>query len=140
MAYIIAVNASIVSDTGGTCVCNGGEDDPICNTNEEYLLCVQEIRRDVVTGTAAISALATFCMGLFANMPVGVAPGMGLNAYFAYTVVGFHGTGKVPFQVALTAIFVEGFIFFALAIFGLRQWLARAIPRSIKLATGVGIG
>lgn len=140
MAYIIAVNASIVSDTGGTCVCNGGADDPICNNNDEYLLCKQEIRRDVVTGTAAISALATFCMGLFANMPVGVAPGMGLNAYFAYTVVGFHGTGKVPFQVALTAIFVEGFIFFALAIFGLRQWLARAIPRSIKLATGVGIG
>lgn len=140
MAYIIAVNASIVSDTGGTCVCNGGEDDPFCYENEDYALCKQEIRRDVVTGTAAISALATFCMGLFANMPVGVAPGMGLNAYFAYTVVGFNGTGKVPFEIALTAIFVEGFIFFALAIFGLRQWLARAIPRSIKLATGVGIG
>lgn len=140
MAYIIAVNASIVSDTGGTCVCNGGADDPICANNEDYMLCKQEIRRDVVTGTAAISALATFCMGLFANLPVGVAPGMGLNAYFAYTVVGFNGTGKVPFEVALTAIFVEGFIFFALAIFGLRQWLARAIPRSIKLATGVGIG
>lgn len=79
-------------------------------------------------------------MGLFANMPVSLAPGMGLNAYFAYTVVGFHGDGPVPFQVALTAIFVEGWIFFALALFGMRQWLARAIPRSIKLATGVGIG
>lgn len=65
---------------------------------------------------------------------------MGLNAYFSYTVVGFHGSGTVPFRVALTAIFVEGFIFFALALFGLRQWLARAIPASIKLATGVGIG
>jgi adenine/guanine/hypoxanthine permease len=65
---------------------------------------------------------------------------MGLNAYFAYTVVGFHGTGSVPFQVAVTAIFIEGWIFFGLALFGLRQWLARAIPRSIKLATGVGIG
>lgn len=65
---------------------------------------------------------------------------MGLNAYFAYTVVGFNGTGAVPFQVALTSIFVEGFIFFALALLGLRQWLARAIPRCIKLATSVGIG
>lgn len=79
-------------------------------------------------------------MGLFANMPVGVAPGMGLNAYFAYTVVGMHGVGQVPFQVALTAIFIEGFIFFGLALLGLRQWLARAIPRCIKLATSVGIG
>jgi AGZA family xanthine/uracil permease-like MFS transporter len=65
---------------------------------------------------------------------------MGLNAYFAYTVVGFHGTGTVPYQVALTAIFVEGFVFFGLALFGMRQWLARMIPRSIKLATSVGIG
>jgi AGZA family xanthine/uracil permease-like MFS transporter len=65
---------------------------------------------------------------------------MGLNAYFAYTVVGFHGSGTVPYQVAVTAVFVEGFIFFALALFGMRQWLARAIPRSIKLATSVGIG
>lgn len=55
-------------------------------------------------------------------------------------VVGFHGTGPVPYEVAMTAIFVEGAIFFALTIFGLRQWLARAIPKSIKLATGAGIG
>ncbi|KAK7946491.1 uncharacterized protein PG986_010812 [Apiospora aurea] len=140
MAYIIAVNASIVSDTGGTCVCNGGPDDPICAKNEEYALCAAEVKRDMVTATAAIAALTSFCMGLFANLPVSLAPGMGLNAYFAYTVVGFHGTGTVPYQVAVTAIFVEGWIFFALALFGMRQWLARAIPRSIKLATGVGIG
>lgn len=140
MAYIVAVNSSIVSESGGTCVCNGGPDDPICNNNEEYAICVQEIKRDVVTATAAISAIATFFVGFLANMPVGIAPGMGLNAYFAYTVVGFHGTGPVPYRVALTAIFVEGFIFFGLALFGMRQWLARAIPASIKLATGVGIG
>lgn len=140
MAYILAVNSAIVSDTGGTCVCNGGKDDPICKTNEEYLLCSQNIKRDIVTATAAISAMATFFMGLLANLPVGLAPGMGLNAYFSYTVVGFHGSGTVPYQTALTAIFVEGFIFFGLAVFGLRQWLARAIPASIKLATGVGIG
>ncbi|KAK5999093.1 Efflux pump notK' [Cladobotryum mycophilum] len=140
MAYIIAVNASIVSDSGGTCVCNGGSSDPLCNNNEEYSLCLQGIKRDVVTATAAISALSSFMMGLFANLPIGLAPGMGLNAYFTYTVVGYHGSGLVPYNVALTAIFVEGFIFLALAIFGLRQWLARAIPHSIKIATGVGIG
>ncbi|KAK4125166.1 hypothetical protein N657DRAFT_644001 [Parathielavia appendiculata] len=65
---------------------------------------------------------------------------MGLNAYFAYTVVGSNGSGQVPYEVALTAIFIEGFIFFGLAVLGLRQWLARAIPRCIKLATSVGIG
>ncbi|CAN9105325.1 unnamed protein product [Alternaria alternata] len=140
MAYIISVNSSIVSDTGGTCVCPGLPDDPICETNPQYALCVQEVRRDLVTATAAISALTSFCMGLFANLPIALAPGMGLNAYFAYTVVGFHGTGMVPYEVALTAVFVEGFVFVGLTMLGIRQWLARAIPASIKLATGVGIG
>ncbi|KAM4061143.1 permease family protein [Hirsutella rhossiliensis] len=140
MAYIIAVNSSIVADSGGTCVCARTPVDPVCDKDQDYLLCVQAIKRDAVTATAAISALASFCMGLFANLPVGLAPGMGLNAYFAYTVVGYHGKGPVPYQVALTAIFVEGFIFLALALLGMRQWLARAIPHSIKLATGVGIG
>ncbi|KAG8417313.1 hypothetical protein J3459_012407 [Metarhizium acridum] len=140
MAYIIAVNASIVSDSGGTCVCPHTAADPTCDKDADYMLCTQDIKRDIVTATAAISALSCFCMGLFANLPVALAPGMGLNAYFAYTVVGYHGTGLVPYRVALTAIFVEGFIFLGLAILGLRQWLARAIPHSIKVATGVGIG
>jgi len=65
---------------------------------------------------------------------------MGLNAYFTFTVVGYHGTGLIPYEVALTAVFVEGFVFVGLTLIGLRQWLARAIPHSIKLATGVGIG
>jgi adenine/guanine/hypoxanthine permease len=65
---------------------------------------------------------------------------MGLNAYFTFQVVGYHGSGPVPYEVALTAVFVEGFVFVGLALLGLRQWLARAIPSSIKLATGVGIG
>ena len=65
---------------------------------------------------------------------------MGLNAYFTFTVVGYHGTGPVPYRLALTAVFVEGFVFVGLSLLGLRQWLARAIPASIKLATGVGIG
>ncbi|KAL2015194.1 hypothetical protein VTK56DRAFT_6081 [Thermocarpiscus australiensis] len=142
MAYIIAVNASIVADSGGTCVCSKPltDPDPLCEQDTAYLLCKSEIKRDLITATAAISALGTFCLGLFSNLPVGIAPGMGLNAYFAYTVVGYHGSGPVPYEVALTAIFIEGFIFFALALLGLRQWLARIIPRCIKLATSVGIG
>ncbi|KAL2885523.1 putative xanthine/uracil permease [Ceratocystis lukuohia] len=138
MAYIIAVNSSIVADSGGTCVCD--VDDCVTAPSDAYMLCISEIKRDMVTATAAISALGTFFIGLLANMPVGIAPGMGLNAYFAYTVVGFHGSGKVPYQVALTAIFIEGWIFLGLTMLGMRQWLARAIPRSIKLATSVGIG
>ncbi|KAF2130519.1 hypothetical protein P153DRAFT_384784 [Dothidotthia symphoricarpi CBS 119687] len=140
MAYIISVNSSILADSGGTCVCPAESMADLCVTNEEYLLCKEVIKRDLVTATAAISALTTFCMGLFANMPIALAPGMGLNAYFAYTVVGFHGSGMVPYRVALTAVFVEGFVFVGLTILGIRQWLARAIPASIKLATGVGIG
>ncbi|KAI0399247.1 purine transporter [Xylaria palmicola] len=140
MAYIIAVNSSILSDSGGTCVCEHTAEDPLCNMDDSYLLCVSEVKRDLVTATAAISALASFSMGLFSNLPVSLAPGLGLNAYFAYNVVGFHGSGNTPYSIALTATFVEGFIFFALAFFGMRQWLARAIPHSIKLATSVGIG
>lgn len=140
MAYIISVNSTIVSETGGTCVCPPESMSDLCSTNTEYLQCVQEIKRDLVTATAAISALTTFAMGMFANMPIACAPGMGLNAYFAYTVVGFHGSGLVSYEVALTAVFVEGLVFVALTVLGLRQWLARAIPSSIKLATGVGIG
>lgn len=68
MAYIIAVNASIVSDTGGTCVCTAGPDDPTCAQDQDYALCVAEVKRDIVTATAAISALSSFCMGLFANL------------------------------------------------------------------------
>ncbi|GAB7361695.1 hypothetical protein MBLNU230_g1742t1 [Neophaeotheca triangularis] len=141
MAYIIAVNSSIVSESGGTCVCPP-EDfaTDLCDSNQEYMLCVQEIRRDLVTATAAIAALSSFCMGLFANLPLGIAPGMGLNAYFTYTVVGYHGSGLVSYNVALTAVFVEGFVFLGLTVCGLRQWLARTLPACVKLGTGVGIG
>lgn len=68
------------------------------------------------------------------------SPGMGLNAYFTYQVVGFHGTGSVTYGLALTAVFVEGFIFVFLALIGMRQWLVKVIPSSIKLASGAGIG
>lgn len=69
-----------------------------------------------------------------------ISPGMGLNAYFSYQVVGANGNGPVPYRLALTAVFVEGFIFVFLSLFGLRQWLVKIIPQSIKVASGVGIG
>src|SRR5947208_2326184 len=65
---------------------------------------------------------------------------MGTNAYFAFQVVGFHGTGAVPYRLALTAVFVEGFIFVFLSLIGMRQWLVKVIPASVKTASGVGIG
>lgn len=74
MAYIISVNATILTDSGGTCVCNDPAD-PLCDNNVEYNLCLNVIRRDIITATAAISALGSFCMGLFANMPIALAPG-----------------------------------------------------------------
>jgi adenine/guanine/hypoxanthine permease len=68
--YIISVNASIVADSGGTCVCESTdlELDPICEKNDAYLLCKGVIKRDLITATAAISAFASFFMGLLANM------------------------------------------------------------------------
>lgn len=65
---------------------------------------------------------------------------MGMNAYFAYQVVGFHGTGSISYRLALTAVFVEGFVFVFLSMIGMRQWLVKLIPASLKVATGVGIG
>lgn len=74
----ISVNASIVSDSGGTCVCEAANN---CATDPTYLQCIQEVKQDLITSTAAMSALASVLMGALANLPVGMAPGMGLNAY-----------------------------------------------------------
>ncbi|KAG8756926.1 hypothetical protein FRC12_010433 [Ceratobasidium sp. 428] len=140
MAYIIAVNAAILSDSGGTCVCDSTPEDPICLQNQDYALCKEIVRRDLITTSAAVAALASILMGTFANLPVALAPGLGLNAYFAYSVVGFNGSGSVTYREALAAVFLEGWLFFILSLFGIRQWLARIIPRSLTLATGAGIG
>jgi AGZA family xanthine/uracil permease-like MFS transporter len=67
-------------------------------------------------------------------------PGMGLNAYFAFQVVGVNGSGSIPYRLALTAVFIEGLVFIFLALTGMRQWLVKIIPTTIKTATGVGIG
>lgn len=140
MAYAIAVVPSMVSQTGGPCTCEPTPSDPTCADNDEYALCTNVVRRDLTTATAAIAALSSFCMGLFANAPISLAPGIGLVSYFAFSVVGVRGSGPVPYEIALTSTFAEGWVFLGLTLLGLRQWLARVLPRSIKLATGVGIG
>lgn len=137
MAYIISVNAAIMSDSGGTCVCPTNDG---CSTDDTYLACVSEVKRDLITTTAAVSALASVLMGLLANLPVGMAPGLGLNAYFTYSIVGFHGTGLITYREALAAVFMEGWIFFILSLLGLRQWLARVMPQSLVMSVGTGIG
>ncbi|KAI9806512.1 MAG: hypothetical protein M1833_003699 [Piccolia ochrophora] len=139
MAYIVAVNASIVSQTGGTCICND-EKDPTCATDPDYALCKIGVQRDLITATAVISGLASLMFGFLTNLPIALAPGMGLNVYFAYQVVGFHGTGPVPYRTALAAVFIEGFIFVFLSLIGMRQWLVKVIPSSLKVATSAGIG
>ncbi|KAE9379611.1 xanthine/uracil permease family protein-like protein [Stipitochalara longipes BDJ] len=139
MAYIIAVNASILTESGGTCICTDTADST-CASDVDYNACLIDINRDMITATAVIAGIGSFAFGFFTNLPVALAPGMGLNAYFAYQVVGYHGTGNVSYRLALTAVFVEGFIFVFLSLIGMRQWLVKIIPASVKVASGVGIG
>ncbi|KAL9097307.1 MAG: hypothetical protein Q9165_000734 [Trypethelium subeluteriae] len=139
MAYIIAVNASVLTDSGANCVCNDSKD-PTCANDADYNQCLLEINRDLITATAGIAAMTSCLFGFLTNLPVAFAPGMGLNAYFAYQVVGYHGTGPVSYGMALAAVFIEGWIFLFLSLIGMRQWLVRLIPTSIKLASGAGIG
>ena len=94
-------------------------------------------REDVVVATAIASATATLLMGLWANLPFALAPGMGLNAYFTFGVVGAMG---VDWRIALAAVFIEGILFLVLAVTGARGALVRAIPSQIKVATMAGIG
>jgi AGZA family xanthine/uracil permease-like MFS transporter len=76
-------------------------------------------------------------MGLYANYPIAMAPGMGLNAYFAYAVV--LGMG-VPWQAALGAVFMSGCLFILVSVFGLRAMIVNGIPRSLRVAITVGLG
>lgn len=112
MAYIIAVNPDILSATGM----------PV---------------GPLVTATCLAAALGCILMGLFANMPFALASGMGLNAFFAYTVV---LQKQIPWEVALAAVFVEGIIFILLSLFKVREAVVNAIPKNMKLAVTGGIG
>ncbi|KAJ3188709.1 hypothetical protein HDU85_004423 [Gaertneriomyces sp. JEL0708] len=138
MAYIISVNATILTESGGTCDCTGGPS--VCLADPVYQECLSELKKDFITATSAISLIGCIAMGLVADLPIAIAPSLGLNAYFVYHVVGFHGTGKVRFETALAAVFLEGIIFLLLSALGLRQILTKAIPMSIKVATSAGIG
>ncbi|EKD20853.1 uncharacterized protein L3040_000957 [Drepanopeziza brunnea f. sp. 'multigermtubi'] len=139
MAYIIAVNASILTESGGTCICKDTAD-PSCANDTSYNNCLIGIKQDLTTATAVIAGIGSIAFGFLTNLPVALAPGMGLNAYFTYQVVGYHGTGSVSYSLALTAVFIEGWVFVFLSLVGLRQWLVRIIPASVKVASGVGIG
>jgi len=91
----------------------------------------------VFTATAIASAIGTLLMALLAKMPLALAPGMGLNAFFVYTVCISMG---YSWQFALTAVFIEGIIFVILTLTDIRAWIVDAIPPSIKSAIGAGIG
>ena len=87
--------------------------------------------------TCLAAALACFLMGLYANWPVGLAPGMGLNAFFTYTIVGDMG---YPWQTALGAVFIAGILFVVLTVTRLREWMLVSIPWNLRIAMGAGIG
>ncbi len=112
MAYILAVNPNILSATGMD-------------------------KGAVFTATAIASFVGTMLMAIFANYPFALAPGMGLNAYFAYTVVLQYG---YSWQIALAAVFIEGVIFILLSCFNVREAIFNAIPMTLKHAVSVGIG
>ncbi|MCR8846758.1 NCS2 family permease [Paenibacillus sp. SC116] len=119
MAYILVVNPNILTAFGKT----GMEWYP------------------VFLATAIAAGVFTIAMGIFVNFPVAVAPGMGLNAYFATIVVSTASTGQpVTWQMALTAVFISGIIFFLLTITQIRQMLIDAVPDGLKHAITVGIG
>ncbi|XP_004502854.1 adenine/guanine permease AZG1 [Cicer arietinum] len=165
MAYILAVNASILTDSGGTCSvsdciplcsnpsvsisnCNGPslhviQPDISCKfnpVNPGYAACLEKTRKDLIVATVVSSLIGCFIMGAFANLPLGLAPGMGSNAYFAYTVVGFHGSGSISYQNALAAVFIEGIVFLLISSIGLRAKLAKLVPKPVRISSSAGIG
>ncbi|EEB78025.1 putative permease subfamily protein [marine gamma proteobacterium HTCC2148] len=87
--------------------------------------------------TCLAAALACVFMGLYANWPVGLAPGMGLNAFFTYTVVGEMG---YSWQVALGAVFIAGILFVIMSVTRLRAWMLNSIPKDLRVAMGAGVG
>jgi len=112
LAYILFVNPSILKDAGMP-------------------------PEATFAATCIASAFATLVMGLYANYPIAVAPGMGLNAFFTYAVV--IGM-KLPWQTALGAVFISGLIFFILTVTKVREWIVDGVPQVLRLAIGVGIG
>lgn len=112
MAYIIFVNPDILSAAGMP-------------------------KESVFVATCLAAALGSLIMGLWANYPMALAPGMGLNAYFAFAVV--QGMG-FTWQAALGAVFISGCLFILISLFRIREWIVNAIPHSLKLSISAGIG
>ncbi|KVI10017.1 adenine/guanine permease AZG1 [Cynara cardunculus var. scolymus] len=158
MAYILAVNASILSDSGATCSvsdciplcsdpsatnCTVIQPDISCKfppVNPGYTACLERVRKDLIVATVASSLIGCVIMGTFANLPLALAPGMGTNAYFAYTVVGFHGSGNISYENALAAVFIEGMIFLLVSAVGVRAKLAKLVPKPVRISSSAGIG
>jgi len=118
MAYILVVNPGILSDA-------------------IFLQASGDLFNELVIATALSTAIATLVMGLWANYPLALAPGMGLNAFFTYSVV--LGLG-IDWRIALSAILIEGLIFIALTLSNVRHLIVKAIPDCLKRATAAGIG
>ncbi|MED5254307.1 MAG: NCS2 family permease, partial [Pseudomonadota bacterium] len=112
MSYIIFVNPQIMSSTG----MDFGA---------------------VFVGTCLAASIACFIMGFFANWPVGLAPGMGLNAFFTYSVVGEMG---YSWETALGAVFLSGVLFFIMSATSLRKWMIESIPTNLRIAMASGVG
>jgi len=112
MAYIVVVNPAILSASGMP-------------------------KEDVFFATCVSSAIATLIMGLWAKFPFALAPGMGLNAFFAYTVCGMQ---KVPWPQALAVVLISGLLFLLLSLFGIRERILAAIPETLSRASAGGIG
>lgn len=91
----------------------------------------------VFTATCVAAAIGCLLMAFLANYPIALAPGMGLNAYFAFVVV---GAMKYSWQVALGCVFISGIIFFIISVLPIREWIVNAIPKSLKMAIAAGIG
>ncbi|KAE8688952.1 Adenine/guanine permease AZG1 [Hibiscus syriacus] len=148
MAYIITVNATIIADSGGTCSvadCTAPANqnaslDCMLKPNIGYENCVSKTKNDLVVATVLSAMVGSFAMGVLANLPLGLAPGMGPNAYLAYNLVGFHGSGSISYRTAMAVILVEGCVFLAISATGVRARLARLIPQPVRLACGAGIG
>ena len=91
----------------------------------------------IFVGTCLAAAIACLVMGIFANWPIGLAPGMGLNAFFTYTVVGEMG---YSWEIALGAVFIAGILFFIISVTNLRSWMISSIPMNLRIAMGAGVG
>ena len=91
----------------------------------------------IFVGTCLAAAIACFVMGIFANWPIGLAPGMGLNAFFTYTVV---LEMNYPWEVALGAVFIAGILFFIMSVTNIRSWMIASIPMNLRIAMGAGVG